>query len=237
MDKLQKLAREIIDAGGQATAIELDVASDASSEAFLDRAEADLGPLYAVFANAGFGFERPVHETSDADMREIFEVNFFGTLRIVTPMARRFIERRSGHVLICSSSIGKMAIPGYGAYCASKASQWHIGRAMRNELKPHGVHVSTIHPIGTRTEFFDEARRRSGGGSLVENTPKAFIQPPERVARAVVVCLKRPRTEVWTSLPSRLGLGLLSTLPKLGDLAMDRFAKRQAEVNRAASKP
>ncbi|MEQ8845172.1 MAG: SDR family NAD(P)-dependent oxidoreductase [Phycisphaerales bacterium] len=237
MDKLQELAREIIDAGGQATAIELDVASDASSEAFLDRAEADLGPLYAVFANAGFGFERPVHETSDADMREIFEVNFFGTLRIVTPMARRFIERRSGHVLICSSSIGKMAIPGYGAYCATKAAQWHIGRAMRHELKPHGVHVSTIHPIGTRTEFFDEARRRSGGGSLVENTPKAFIQPPERVARAIVACLRRPRTEVWTSLPSRLGLGLLSTLPKLGDLAMDRFAKRQAEVNRAASEP
>ncbi|MFI4881296.1 MAG: SDR family NAD(P)-dependent oxidoreductase [Phycisphaerales bacterium JB064] len=234
MDKLAAVAREIEAIGGKAVAIEVDVTSDEQSRAFIERAEAELGPLYSVFANAGFGFERPVHKTSDADMREIFETNFFGTLHVVNPAVERFVERRAGHVLICSSSIGKMAIPGYGAYCATKAAQWHVGRAMRHELKPLGVHVSTVHPIGTRTEFFEEARRRSGGGSLVENTPKAFIQPPERVARAVVACLRKPRTEVWTSWPSRLGLGALSMFPRLGDLALDRFARRQAEINRAA---
>lgn len=231
MDKLRAVADEIERAGGAAIAIELDVTSDEQSEAFVAQAEGQLGPLHAVFANAGFGFERPMHETTDDDLREIFEVNFFGTMRIVRPAVQRFIERRAGHVLICSSSIGKMAIPGYGAYCATKAAQWHIGRAMRHELKPLGVHVSTVHPIGTRTEFFEEARRRSGGGSLVENTPAAFIQPPERVARAIVACLRKPRTEVWTSLPSRLGLGGLSTFPKLADFALDRFARRQREIN------
>ncbi len=232
MDKLEAVAREIEHLGGRAMPIELDVTSDERSRAFIEKAEAQLGPLHAVFANAGFGFDRPVHETTDADMREIFEVNFFGTLHIMQPAVDRFIERKAGHVLICSSSIGKMPIPGYGAYCATKAAQWHLGRAMRHELKPLGVHVSTIHPIGTRTEFFDEARRRSGGGSLIENTPKAFIQPPERVARAIVSCLKRPKTEVWTSLPSRLGLGVLSTFPRVADVAFDRFARKQAEINR-----
>jgi short-subunit dehydrogenase len=120
-----------------------------------------------------------------------------------------------------------MAIPGYGAYCATKAAQWHVGRAMRHELKPLGIHVSTVHPIGTRTEFSQEVQRRSGGGGdIVSNTPKAFIQPPERVARAVVACLRRPRTEVWTSLPGRLGLGALSTFPRLADHALDRFVGR-----------
>lgn len=231
IDKLQEVAGEVERLGGSAVAIEMDATSDDQCRAFVERAERDLGPLHAVFANAGFGFERPMHETTDEQMREIFEVNFFGTLRVLRPAVERFIHRQAGHVLICSSSIGKMAIPGYGAYCATKAAQWHVGRAMRHELKPLGVRVSTVHPIGTRTEFFDEARRRSGGGSLVENTPKAFIQPPERVARAVVRCLERPRAEVWTSLPSRLGLGALSTFYGLADVALDRFARRQSQIN------
>lgn len=235
VDKLKELARAIEADGGRAIAIELDVSEDESARSFIEQAEGALGPMYAIFANAGFGFERSMHETSDADMREIFEVNFFGTLRVIDAAVERFIERRAGHALICSSSIGKMPLPGYGAYCATKAAQWHVGRAMRHELKPMGIHVSTVHPIGTRTEFFEEARRRSGGGSLIENTPKAFIQPPERVARAIVACLKRPRTEVWTSLPSRLGLGLLSTFPRLGDLALSGFMERQASIHRAAA--
>lgn len=232
VNKLEDVAREIEQAGGTAIAVQVDVTSIGQCRAFIEKAVAELGPLYAVFANAGFGFEQPVHETTDADMREIFETNFFGTLRVIQPAVEGFIERRAGHVLICSSSIGKMAIPGYGAYCATKAAQWHVGRAMRHELKPLGIHVSTVHPIGTRTEFSQEVSRRSGGGSMVANTPKVLIQPPERVARAVVACLKRPKTEVWTSLPSRLGLGALSTFPRLADVALDRFAGKQAEINR-----
>lgn len=233
VNKLNDVAEEIEQSGGTAWAVQADVTSPDQCRAFIERSESEFGPLHAVFANAGFGFERPVHETTDDQMREIFETNFFGMLNVIHPAIERFVERRAGHVLICSSSIGKMAIPGYGAYCATKAAQWHIGRAMRHELKPLGVHVSTVHPIGTRTEFFEEARRRSGGGSLIENTPAAFIQPPERVARAIVACLRKPRTEVWTSLPSRLGLGALSTFPRLADLALDRFARRQREINGA----
>lgn len=236
MDKLEVVAHEIKQFGANAVPIELDVKSDEQCRAFIEKAEAELGPLHAVFANAGFGFDRPGHETTDDQMREIFETNFFGTLNVIHPAVERFVERRTGHVLICSSSIGKMAIPGYGAYCATKAAQWHVGRAMRHELKPLGIHVSTVHPIGTRTEFSQEARRRSGGGSLLANTPKALIQPPERVARAVVACLRKPRTEVWTSLPSRLGLGALSTFPMLADIALDRFARKQAEINRMSER-
>jgi len=237
VDKLEAVANEIDQLGGKALAIALDVTSDEQSRLFIEKAEAGLGPLHAVFANAGFGFDRPGHETTDEQMREIFDVNFFGTLRVIHPAIERFVERGAGHVLICSSSIGKMAIPGYGAYCATKAAQWHVGRAMRHELKPLGIQVSTVHPIGTQTEFSQEARRRSGGGSLVANTPKALIQPPERVARAVVACLRRPRTEIWTSVTGRLGLGSLSTFPRVGDFVLDRFARKQAEINRKAERP
>ncbi|UYV14168.1 MAG: SDR family NAD(P)-dependent oxidoreductase [Phycisphaera sp.] len=232
VNKLEDVAREIEQTAGTAIAVQTDVTSIDQCRAFIEKAEAELGPLYAVFANAGFGFERPIHETTDDQMREIFEANFFGTLNTIHPAVERFVERRAGHVLICSSSIGKMAIPGYGAYCATKAAQWHVGRAMRHELKSLGIHVSTVHPIGTRTEFSQGVQRRSGGSDIVSNTPKAFIQPPERVARAVVACLNKPKTEVWTSLPSRLGLGALSTFPRLADAAFDRFARKQAPINR-----
>jgi short-subunit dehydrogenase len=100
----------------------------------------------------------------------------------------------------------------------SKAMQDHWARALRIELAGSGVHVSSVHPIGTTTEFFDvSAARSSTKGGLFERTPKAFMQSPERVARAVVACLKRPRGEVWTSLPTRLALAASVAAPGVTD--------------------
>lgn len=237
VDRLEELAGQIRRAGGVAVAIELDVTSDALSSAFIERAEQALGPLHAVFANAGIGMERPFHRTSDQQLREIFEVNLFGTTRVLRPALDRFIQRGRGHAIICSSSLARLPIPRLGAYGATKAAQWHLGRAMRCELKPLGVQVSTVHPIGTRTAFFEQAARRSESPSLSQNTPRAFMQAPERVARAVLACLRRPRAEVWTSTTARLALGLLSTFPALSEPVLDRLARRLARQGASQAAP
>jgi len=228
LDRLEALAGEIASAGGRSAAFELDVADAVGCEACVSRAEAALGPLHAVFANAGRGLRAPFVAMDDRALREIFEVNFFGTVNTLRPAVEGFVRRGSGHALICSSSIGKLPLPGYGAYCATKAAQWHLGLAMRHELAPLGVAVSTVHPIGTRTEFFDRSGEGAGGdgGGIAAATPAVFMQPPERVARAVVGCLRRPRAEVWTSLSSRLTLGLLSAFPGLGEVALRAASRR-----------
>jgi short-subunit dehydrogenase len=101
---------------------------------------------------------------------------------------------------------------------------------MRFELEPHGIEVSSVHPVTTMTEFFEQSAARSGlnasGRKVPDHAPKLFVQPPERVARAIVACLKRPRSEVWTSLLVRLSAGVITAFPWVFDAACRREARR-----------
>lgn len=219
LDRLEALASEIEAAGGSAIAIECDVADDdACTEAVARTIEA-FGRLYAAFANAGYGFEGGVLDTPDDKVREIMDVNVFGSLRILRPAAEHMLEARAGHLLMCSSALSKITLPNYSAYSLSKAAQDHLGRALRLELRDTGVRCSTVHPIGTRTEFFETSAAKSERSS---SGSRRFMQSPELVAKRVVRCLQRPRGEVWTSLPTRLGLALGVALPGFADWVVGR---------------
>lgn len=228
--KLAEVAQRIRAAGAAAETIAADVTSPDDCARAVEKCIEAFGSIYSVYANAGYGFEIPVHECltddpADDRIRAIFETNFFGTLSAIRPAIPRMIEAGAGHVLICSSSIGKFTIPRCGPYCATKAAQWHIARAMNAELRPKGVFVSSVHPIGTRTEFFDEAAKHSAGKMLSDHTPSLFMQPPERVARGIVKCLRKPRAEVWTSLPVQLIAGVLTAAPNATDWMLHRLAR------------
>lgn len=229
-NKLLEVAERIRAAGGTAETIAADVTSPDDCARAVEQCIERFGSIYSVYANAGYGFETPVHECLADDLqndriRAIFETNFFGTLNAIRPAIPRMLEAGAGHVLICSSSIGKFTVPRFGPYCATKAAQSHIARAMNAELRPRGVFVSSVHPIGTRTEFFDEAAKRSGGKSLSENTPAIFMQPADKVAKAIVECLRKPRAEVWTSTPVKLIAGLLNAAPNATDWLMHRMER------------
>ncbi|MFM7809966.1 MAG: SDR family NAD(P)-dependent oxidoreductase, partial [Planctomycetota bacterium] len=143
---------------------------------------------------------------------------------------------RRGHLLMNSSCLAKFTIPYYGAYAATKAAQAMMCRAMRFELEPHGIEVSSVHPVTTVTEFFERTAANSGrgdgGGKVPDHAPRLFVQPPERVARAIVACLKRPRSEVWTSLLVRLSAGVITAFPWVFDGACRREAARSRRLAR-----
>lgn len=233
-DRLESLVAEIRGAGGRAIAVPCDVDKPEDCGALVERTIGEFGSMYAVFANAGYGLERAIAETSDAQMRAIFETNFFGTLNTIRPALPLMLKAGTGHVLICSSCVAKLAIPFYGAYSATKAAQDHITRALRLELAGSGVLVSGVYPIGTRTEFREGTERASGGFGSAIHTPERFMQGPERVADAIVRCLRRPRPEVWTSLSTRLVFALTVASPRLADWILSGIAKqgRQAAPQR-----
>lgn len=219
-DKLRELCAELSARGVPSIAIRLDVRDAEMCAGAVEAAERELGPLHAVFANAGYGLERPVHETSDSELRALFETNLFGTLNVVRPALPGMLDRRAGHVLICSSCLARFPLPCYAAYSATKAAQHHLGRAMNLELEGRGVRVSTVHPIGTKTEFFDVVTRDSTNSEILSHTPEIFMQSPDRVARAIVRCLRRPRPEVWTSAFVRLGMIVSALMPRIADGAV-----------------
>jgi len=238
-DRLRQVAGRLRDAGARAEIFVVDVADAESCRRMIHAAEDAFGPLYSVFANAGYGVERAIHEMTDEELHAIFEVNFFGSLHAIMPAIPGMIERRCGHILFCSSCLAVFPLPYYGAYSATKASQHHVGRAMRLELAPYGVHVSTVHPIGTKTEYFDVVKQRTGQPSLMEHTPDRFMQSPERVARAVVKCLRKPRAEMWTNAFVRFGMTASALAPRLADLGVRKMVRehRQREAPAGGAGP
>lgn len=235
LDRVQAIAQEIRDAGGTAWATSLDVTQEESCNAFVDGARAEFGSLHAVYANAGYGTERAVLDMSLEEARAMFETNFFGTLSIVRAAIPGFVQQKSGHILICSSCLGLRPVPHYSMYCATKAAQHHLGQALGVELHASGVDVSTVHPIGTRTEFFDKAHERSGGLKLT-GSKDSFRQPSELVASRIVRCLKRPRPEVWTSVGARIIMPVSLCLPRLSARVLRGMMKRrQQNAHSAAS--
>ena len=239
-DRLREVVEEIERGGGRAVAAAGDVTSVDDCQRAVGRTVEAFGGIYAVYANAGYGIEEWSHTTSDGQLRAIFETNFFGTLNMVRAAQGRMLDVGRGHVLICSSSIGKVAIPYCGAYCATKAAQWMMGRAMMLELRGRGIHCSTVHPVGTRTEFFETAKwkSRGDGNSLDDHAPRWMMQRPETVARATVRCLRRPRSEVWPSwaVLVRLGIAGATAFPGMVDVALGRMvAREEARERRAAA--
>ena len=225
VDRLEAVAEQVRSLGRQAVVVPCDVDRDEDVHALVAAATEQLGRLDVAFANAGYGQFASVLETTDAQCRAIFETNFFGTLRLLREAGRVMKAQDRGHLLICSSSASEIALPMYGVYCATKAAQDSIVGAMRAELAHTAIHVSSVHPVGTSSEFFQVAQDRSNHPRFSANTPAALTQTPQQVARAVVRCLRRPRAEVWPNPWVRYGLAITTAFPSLAARVMRRRAR------------
>lgn len=232
-DKLAEVVKRITAAGGRAIAVPMDVTSPEDSRRLIDECVKAFGSIYAVYANAGYGVEISVADMSDTDMRAIFETNVFGSLNVIRPALERMKTNpgpHRGHVLWCSSCLGKLSVPYYGAYCATKAAQNHLSRAMNLELKPLGIASTSVHPLGTRTEFFDQVRARGQGKKIIDYTPDAAMQTPELVADKTLAALRRPHPEVWTGikgLGTRVGMAISMALPGISDWSLEGLLKKR----------
>ncbi len=229
-EKLREAAREIESAGGRALVQGADVSSREEVEALVARAREAFGRVDAFLANAGYGFLWPAADLPEEDHRRLFEVNYWGTVHCVKAVVPLFRAQGRGHLLITSSFVGKIGLPYYGPYSATKAAQDALATALRLELEPEGIHVSSIYPIGTATEFHQVSARITGSPGAFRNTPSLFVQSARHVGRRIARCLERPVPEVWPSGLSRClaALGVLS--PRLTRFLLRAHAKKCARI-------
>lgn len=108
-----------------------------------------------LVSNAGIGHSGPVFEMSVELIREVLETNVFSALEFAQPFIKRMIEKKAGKLVFVSSLAGLTTSPYIGAYNASKYALEAIVQSLRDELVPHGIHVSTINPGPFKTGFND----------------------------------------------------------------------------------
>jgi NAD(P)-dependent dehydrogenase (short-subunit alcohol dehydrogenase family) len=161
--------------------------------------------LAAVVCNAGFGIFGSLEEVPIEAARMQFETNVFGVLRTLRAALPHLRARGAGRVVLVGSLAGRAPIPFQGHYSASKAATEALALSLRNELRPHGVHVSLVEPGDIQTPFntatdFGLAVDSAYGERIArcrqvieESLPRA--PGPERVARVVhrALTARRPR--------------------------------------------
>jgi NAD(P)-dependent dehydrogenase (short-subunit alcohol dehydrogenase family) len=134
-----------------ARTLALDVDSDDSVAGALDA----IGPVDVLVNNAGFGVEGPVETVPLADVRRMFETNFFGSVRMIQAFVPAMRERGSGAVVNVTSTAGIAAPPLGGFYSATKFALEALSEALHLEVGHFGIKVLVIQPGRIETRFGD----------------------------------------------------------------------------------
>lgn len=145
---------------GEGLALEvvaLDVTDDAQVEAAVARVLERAGRIDVLINNAGLSVIGISECSTLAQVRQGFEVNYFGPLRLCRAVLPGMRERRAGLVVHVTSMGGRIAMPSSAHYCASKAALEMYGEAQRYELAGFGVDVVMVEPGLYATEIFDKA--------------------------------------------------------------------------------
>jgi len=218
VERLEDVARRCRELGGEALVVPTDVADARQVEALVGRAVEAFGRVDVMVNNAGFGVFGRVHETSEADMRDIFDVNFFGVFHGCRAVAPIMIRQRRGHIFNVSSVIGKRGAPFHGAYCATKFAVCGLSDALRVELAPYGVRVTSVCPALTATEFAEHVRRPTA----VETTLGRIARraPASVVGRKIASAVGQSIPEIVFTTGGRFLTLLAAVWPRAADALM-----------------
>jgi NAD(P)-dependent dehydrogenase (short-subunit alcohol dehydrogenase family) len=177
MDRLESVAAEIRDRGGQAAAIAMDVTEEASVIAAYEAAEATLGPVDTVIANAGMNSRALAAEISPQAWDEVMAVNVRGVFLTAREGARRMMAHGSrqsgrGRVVLVASIGAHKVLPGLTAYCTSKAAVAMMGRSLAREWANRGVNVNVVCPGYALTELNADWFAEDGGKAQIAGFPR-----------------------------------------------------------------
>ncbi|KAI0206152.1 hypothetical protein F4808DRAFT_409048 [Astrocystis sublimbata] len=103
--------------------------------------------------NAGYAFHGAVEDTSEEEVQDQFNVNFFGPLRAIRALLPSMRAKRRGHIVLISSAIIYMNVPGRGAYSASKAAIEAMHMSLQKEVQEFGIKVLIVEPGSFRTSW------------------------------------------------------------------------------------
>jgi NADP-dependent 3-hydroxy acid dehydrogenase YdfG len=152
-DRIEQLAARINDDGGQAVAIETDVANEASARAFIEGARDQLGGLHGLVNNAGVMLLGPVEGADTNQWRQMIEVNCLGLLYCTHAAIPVMREEGAGHIVNLSSVAGRMASLGSAVYNMTKWGVGGFSEGLRQEVLHANIRVTIIEPGYVETEL------------------------------------------------------------------------------------
>jgi 3-hydroxy acid dehydrogenase/malonic semialdehyde reductase len=193
MERLEIVAEEAMKAGARSAHLHaLDVSKTVTVDEFVKWASERTNRIDVLINNAG-GAEglETVAEGKDADWETMMQTNVLGVLRVTRAVLPHMPHDAGASILNIGSIAGHVAYEGGAAYCAAKAGELQITRALRLELCGTGIRVGTVDPGIAETEF---SMVRFKGDSARAAKVYEGIEPltGEDIAETLVWCASRP---------------------------------------------
>ena len=185
LDAAEAVAAEIVQGGGRAIAVGVDVADAGQVQAFVDRTVAELGRLDVLFANAGIAHSAPFLEHAEAQWHRVLRVNLTGVFLCCQAAARHMVTQGGGRIITTASINGFRGVENLVGYNTAKAGVIELTKTMAVELAQHNIQVNAIAPaqIDTRLTrgYSDDARSRR-----VARIPMGRFGEADEVARVAL---------------------------------------------------
>jgi len=222
--------------------LQMDVTDRSSIQNAVKTVIAQSGGIYGLVNNAGINIRGFFEDLSEEEMRQVLEVNVFGTMAVTRTVLPYMRAARRGRIVIMSSVGGKIPSLGNAAYCSSKFALEGFGLTLAQEIAPFGLSVSLVEPGFVRTELFGRnryaAERARDPGSpyygwflqmekLTDKLANSPIASPADVAKTVYDALTAERPRL-TYIVGRRAKALISLQRYLPGELFERMWIREA---------
>lgn len=183
-----------------------------------------FGTIDILINNAGVGLYAPAWRAPMEEVRRMFDLNLFAALGMVQLVVPHMIRQRRGMIVNISSIAGKMTLPWFTMYSASKFALGSITDGLRMELKPHGVRAMNVCPGYVRTGFQDHVIAGNPPPSI--RKARRFAIDAGQCAEAIARGVERNARTVVTPRVGWFIIALQRLMPRLMDAQLARMLQR-----------
>src|ERR1700722_18934619 len=212
-------------ARGTLHVLPLEVSDALAIESTVAKAFQLAGGLDVIVNNAAYGLLGAIENASDAEVARLFDVNVFGTFRVIRAALPKLRAQGRGHIINITSIAGRAPMSGSGLYAATKSAVEGLSQSLAQEVAPFGIKVTVVAPGAFRTDFLSpHSIRKSAGApddysesvgrtmSRLDAMAGKQLGDPARAAQALlaVVDAKQPPLQLLLG-----GAGLLRAREKI----------------------
>ncbi|RLJ75018.1 SDR family NAD(P)-dependent oxidoreductase [Pedobacter alluvionis] len=150
---IDELKKAVNNDGGKFLPLAVNLADEQSVEDAIKATIAKFERIDVVINNAGYGIGGSIEELSDAETRNSFDVNVFGTLNVIRKASPYLRTQRAGHIINIASIAGIAGATGWAVYAAAKSAVIALSEVSAEDLKEFGIKVTVVAPGAFRTSF------------------------------------------------------------------------------------
>ncbi len=219
-DKLSQFLEEVRNSRATISSYTCDIGYQEQIDDLFNHAIQVLGEIDIFIANAGYAYYEQLSKADWERIDQIFKVNVHSP--IYSAIKMKLLHPESAYkVVVTASAIGKLGLPGYALYGATKSAIDRFAEAYRFELSDPSS-LALVYPIATRTKFFQEASQHAAP------TPWPS-QSPQQVARAIIRGIEKDHKSIYPSRVYQIFLAIGRIIPPLYRMEqwveMQRFRK------------